>query len=183
MGSTRDARVTRNGRAGSGRRRTAATVGAFVLWSGLTPAANATPPLQGSIAIGTQLYGFCLDNPACSSFFLAGCPDAVARPDGVNISIAPVSSSLWDRTLTFTWSDVNATAYDALVPTTGDLTPRAASIYMHLVDSCERPSGLPQVTLGAEPSRRTAAVKIPRGTQWVIAWGLPGTADMEWWAQ
>lgn len=135
------------------------------------------------MATGTDVYSFCFDNPGCAPFFAAGCPDALVRPDGATVSIAPVDGSLWGRTLTFGWSDAMMPVYDAMAPTTGNLTPYGAAINLFLVDSCKMPPGFPQMILNSRPENRSRAYTVPHGTRWVIAWSMPGTADVKWWAQ
>jgi hypothetical protein len=161
--------------------RRVASILAATLLLGIAPAAHATPPLHGSMAAATDLYGFCFEDPGCAAFFTAGCPDALARPDGATISIAPVDRALWDKTLTFSWSDLSTAAYDAMQATVG--TGFGGDMYVFLVGGCEMPPGLPSFTLTARPEGRSQAVTIPAGTRWVVAWSLPGTANVKWWAQ
>lgn len=163
-------------------KRCAVGVLAAAIVLGTVPGAQAAPALAGSITSGSDPSGLCAQAVSCAVFFHADCPTPLVRPDGATVSIVPVHSSLWDKTLRFSWTDANTRAYDAAAPTAGAATPFAGRLYLSISQHCDLPQGPPTVTLGTKPSERSRSIRIPRSTRWIVAWSMPGTADVKWLA-
>jgi hypothetical protein len=158
-------------------KRVAATILAMSAFGGFIPSAQATPVLQGTVAASAGVYPGCV-GADCTSFRAQGCPEWMERADGLTASIID-ATQVDGRTLTFTWSDATTSSYDA------GLDATISRLYFYRLDSCLEGGGAtgaitPWFALNTYPNGRTATVKIPVGTKWIIAEPLDNAATAVW---
>jgi hypothetical protein len=151
---------------------TLAVVLVAVLGAGVTPPASAAPVLEGTVLAGRPWGPRCVSD--CAAFVQAGCPDALARPDGVVASVVNVSS-LRGQTLTFAWSSLSNRVTDEVRRVD---RWKLGYLSFSFQNSCTSPSWF-DFQLDDDPAHRSYSFTVPSHSTWLFVEAslVPGPAS------
>jgi hypothetical protein len=155
------------------RRLAVLAVGVSVLF-GVAPRANAAPiVIHGTTTGNAGQFGGCFYDAACTAFFRAGCPAALATPDGSTTSIEDVST-VAGKTFTFSWHDTTTKIADENAALGESVDSRVA---VYAASSCTAPTVPILVLTTLTPS---ASATIPTGTRWLVVDPLDFASAVVW---